>query len=208
MTTRGTRALRGTLAAVVAVFVAALFHAASGGGAPSALALTLSLAFSVPTCVLLTGTRLSLWRLCVSVGVSQLIFHGLFALGAGGTTVEAGTSTMGAHLHATTLLIAPVAPGAPAAPTHDMSSMWLGHVAAAIVTVAALRHGETVASRLCTLAAAPVLAAVERLALRSEPADAVVQVVVSARPITLPVPALLLGALRHRGPPVGAALAE
>ena len=58
MSSRGARVVRGFVAAGVATLVAALFHMAGGGQAPSALALTLSLVFSSLSSIALVGTLL------------------------------------------------------------------------------------------------------------------------------------------------------
>ena len=63
--------------------LSALFsHVAGGGEVPGLLGLAVPLVLSVPVCVALAGRGLSLARLAVSVGVSQLLFHALFEIGA------------------------------------------------------------------------------------------------------------------------------
>jgi hypothetical protein len=161
MSSRWARVARGLLAAGFATLVAAVFHTASGGAAPSVLALSLSLAFSGIFCVALAGKRLSLWRQSASVVLSQLLFHALFGLGQGslgsaghGSAIGAAAENLGVHgAHAMDLgLSSSSAAGAAYASSPDLHAaigmfgdgpaMWAGHAAAAIVTIVLLRHGE------------------------------------------------------------------
>lgn len=130
MTTRWARFVRGWVTAGFAVFVAAFAHVAGGGHAPDWLAVAVSLAFAGILCVPLAGRTLSLVRLTISVAGAQAVFHTLFALSAG----PGGVTTSGHH-------------GAVAfVPTevveHGAQPMFLAHLVAAIITIAALRSGE------------------------------------------------------------------
>jgi hypothetical protein len=197
MDRRQQRALRGAGASALAVFVAALFHAAGGGTQPTALALVVSFVLAAPACVLLAGRRASLWRLAASVALSQFAFHFLFGLGQpsdvrfGGDTAMAGMPGM--HLT--------VSGGSAAAAT---TSMWLGHVMAALVTIVAIRHGERVIERMLALATRFLVTA---LALISAPSIERPHAP-GAATLTPPVlfPQFLVGTTRHRGPPVRFAL--
>ena len=80
MEVRHRRALRGTLAAAFATFVALTSHILGGGSFPTAMGVIVPLALSILVCVLLSGRQLSLLRLTVSVGISQTLFHLLFSL--------------------------------------------------------------------------------------------------------------------------------
>ncbi|TFC78708.1 hypothetical protein E3T23_11630 [Cryobacterium cheniae] len=139
MTSRWARFGRGWLTASVAVFVAALSHLAAGGNAPGWLSVGLALAFAGIASVFLTGKSLSLLRLSLSVGVSQLLLHFLFGLG--GTSSVTMTST--SHHGAVTLADA-AAPHLMHATTGSLSGawMWVAHALAAVVTIAALYRGE------------------------------------------------------------------
>src|SRR5918998_1156574 len=98
MTTRWARFARGWMVAGFSTFVAALSHTLGGGHAPGWLGVVLSLAFAGVVCVGLAGRTVSGVRVGVSVLLSQLIFHGLFSLGAaGGALVQAPAA--GAHGH-------------------------------------------------------------------------------------------------------------
>lgn len=201
MTPRGIRAVRGTAAASFAVFVAALFHDAAGGGLPSALAVVLSLAFAVPLCVALAGKRIALWRQAASVGVSQLLLHLLFGLGSGssGTTLIAPAG----HVHAGSHIA--IVPGQlmPAQVMHhDDSLMLLAHAAAAIATIVALRHGEKTLFALANFTVL-LVTAVNRISTVAVEAPTRMLAHATPAPVAVSVPAF--GVLRHRGPPTALA---
>lgn len=135
MATRWARVARGCVAAAVSLFVAAFGHIVSGAPAPSLFALVCCLVMSAFVCVMLSGKALSLPKLSVSVALSQLLFHTVFSLW---TTQPTGIAPIG-HVHGQ--LFAFVAPDSPLVPAD--ASMWLAHALAAVVTIAALRHGES-----------------------------------------------------------------
>jgi hypothetical protein len=215
MGSRWARVARGLLASAVAIFVAALFHVAGGGAAPEPVSLALSLAFAVLASIALTARRLSLWRLTVSVGLSQLLFHVLFSIGGGTATFSATTfsATDGAvgmsHLHAGSHLV--MSSASTASAHADMGSfpttpaMWFSHAAAVLVTVIALRFGERAFWGLFETARMGVARIVTQLA------SATVQVALAlaptpaapgeAEPSRLRDLGLPLARLRHRGPP-------
>lgn len=190
----------------MAVLVAALFHVAAGGGAPSPVVVSLALAFSVPACVLLAGRRLALWRQALSVTASQFLFHALFSLTpAGHLASTSGSAFPSTHMHLGTHLM--LTAGAPS--THmtgmlpDDPSMWAGHLTAAVVTILALRYGERTFWGLAARASVAVVRVAALLdgivAPLSAPAAPV-----DARPSTLAPVHELLGRMRHRGPPLAA----
>lgn len=151
---RSTRALRGLVAATVSTFVALLSHIAVGGAMPGPLGIVAPLVFSTLVCVMLAGRRLSLIRLSIAVAISQVLFHTLFVLGAGGAGVAGGragdASTAGHAMHG-----GPVMLDAAAAPLahsgHVASWMWIAHVVAGLITIAALHRGETILGRLADI---------------------------------------------------------
>lgn len=201
MATRWARVVRSLVAATLATFVAALFHVAGGGTPPSALALTLCLTFSGLAALALTGRRASLWRLAASVVVSQTVFHALFSLGTGGTRFVSADGM--AHLHAGSHLIAMAGPGMHGSSViPDTPTMWLSHASAALVTIIALRFGEQAFWSLFATA---------RIRLDRVVRRATAQVTGFSTPITMhgrrAAPVLrdlgiLIGRMRHRGPPV------
>lgn len=205
MTSRGARTARGGLAAALAVFVSALAHDLSGGGAPPLLAVVVALAFAVPACVLLAGRRTSLWRLSVSVAFSQAVFHVLFTLGGGsGSTrfvMPAGHLHAGEHVGVVTTGGGSTALGAMSMGPAPL--MWAGHALAALVTIAAIRRGEQTLLRLLVLATLHVVRAA-RLVLPAPLARPALPPHRVERPLRSV--AERFRTLRHRGPPVALAL--
>jgi hypothetical protein len=203
MSTRWARVARGTVAACFAVFVGALFHVAAGGGAPAALAVVLSLAFSVPLCVLLAGRRVALWRQSISVAASQLVFHALFGLGASSTAISGASG----HVHATSQLT--VGTAAPLGHVHsllpDSPYMWIGHASAAIVTIVALRHGEAAFWGFARIASIGVVGIIAFLHVVPVTVRRFPLVEADATPAWTVLPNVTLGSLRHRGPPAALA---
>lgn len=130
--TRLTRLARGSSAAALATFVALLGHVIAGGELPGPMGVVAPLVLSITICTFVAGLSLSVWRVSASVVISQALFHALFVLGTGSTSVG------GHHLHALTLPVG----NAASLVTDDRSPMWLGHGAAALVTIAALYFGE------------------------------------------------------------------
>lgn len=197
MTTRWARFARGWMVAGFSTFVAALSHTLGGGHAPGLLGLVLSLAFAGVVCVGLAGPTVSGVRVGVSVLLSQLIFHGLFSLGAAGGGLVP-TPAAGIHGHQAASVLVVTGNSAALAEGHG-TSVWVFHAAAAVVTVLGLRHGEAALHRILNLA---------RLIIRSlmELVVGVIPPLVGKRsPVGLvllrPVAALLLSSLRRRGPP-------
>lgn len=147
---RSSRVVRGSAAAWFSTFVALLLHTAAGGEMPGMVGIAVPLAFSSLICIALVGRRLSLTRLSLAVAVSQVLFHGLFVLGSGqGRSAASGADTAlgaGAHgshggaivLDATTTTHF----------QHTDGAMWVAHLVAGVVTVAALHRAETILSTL------------------------------------------------------------
>lgn len=196
MSTRSARVARGLIAAGFATFVAALFHVAGGGLPPSAVALTLSLMFSGLGCIVLAGKRSTLWRSASSVALSQFLFHALFSL-----SPSAHFTGATGHLHPGSHLTM-VMDGAPAMPMPAMSLsgswMWLAHAAAALLTLAALRYGERVFVAVSEFTAFSLRRLLAAVAVVDVP---VAQARVETVPVILPDRTVVLGRLRHRGPP-------
>jgi hypothetical protein len=207
MGTRWARFARGWLAAAFATFVAALFHVASGGETPGMVGLAIALAFSAMACILLAGKSLSLWRLTVSVALSQFLFHALFGLGGSGPVII-GTA---AHAHHVTHIdiSALTAGGTADAHQHSLfasdSTMWLGHATAALLTVLMLRYGERAFWGLRERARVQVTRFVASVA--PVPLDVALGSPVVVRLIPLRDAAVLIGRMRHRGPPTRLAFA-
>lgn len=200
MHSRTDRLARGTVAAGIATFVAALSHAAGGGAFPSLALLAVAFVVSIGWCTAVVGRRFSWPRVSAAVLASQALFHGTFGLaGTDGSRIVAETSGHAAHAGTTTLSVVQDA----GAHAHSGAPMLLAHVFAALVTIVALRVGDS--SSLGIAALGRLVASVVRTA-------AVVAVPVSAAGPTRVRPegsgfhpsrvAMLLGGLRHRGPPL------
>lgn len=193
---RAPRVLRGSIAATVATFVAMMSHVAAGGTVPGWLGIAVPWTLSVAVCTMLVGRALSLVRLSLGVVVSQLLYHGLFVLGA---VAPSGTPTTG-HDHGHTIAVSTEALTVPLAAD---PAMWVSHALAAVVTVAALHRGERSLLRLRDVAAlllAWLRRSVRRIridlipALRVElPRDVEVGFFAPLDPIA--------GVIRRRGPP-------
>jgi hypothetical protein len=194
--TRWMRVLRGSVGATFATLTAAFSHVVAGGSLPSPAAIALTLALSLLLWIALSGRTHSLWRTTAAVGLSQALFHGIFSkVAASGTVVLSPHSGHhGAH-EAVTIL------GAAADHAAHPSWMWLAHTAAALLTIAALRHGEA-ALRALGLAAALLFAPLTRTTVPlTESFPRRIHRVGCARTIVPRDLSMLFSALRHRGPP-------
>jgi len=203
MTTRWARFTRGWIVAVVATFVASVSHTVGGGSGPGLLPIVISLAFAGMICIVLAGRTLSLWRGALAVLASQMIFHALFSLGgSGGALSPDAIAASATHQHALLpgIIEATGTVGGHAA-EHDGATMWLAHLVAAIVTIAALRVGERAFWGLFETA---------RLIIRAlfQPGPAVLAPdVVRCHPTAALVSSapdlrVLLSSVRRRGPPL------
>ena len=152
--------IRGFASSTLAIFVALAGHVSGGGQMPGPLGILVPWMLSTMVCVMLAGRRLSLPRLAVSVGISQFLFHVLFVLG---TVTPSGTSAP-AHVHGAPLSM-PAGIGVADAVVAD-GSMWMGHLAAALVTIAALRWGEQLVHASRALAAQAVRWLRRRISVR------------------------------------------
>lgn len=134
MTARQARALRGSAAAAIATLVAATAHTLSGGGAAHPLLIVSVAALAAPLAVWLAGHRGSWWRTALVVSAAQALFHVAFAAVGDARPLSAGHTH---HLAGAVTAAAAV----PASPPLD-PAMIAGHLAAALVTIVAVRRGE------------------------------------------------------------------
>ena len=159
---RALRLLRGFAAAMLSTLVALLFHLAGGGALAAPLLLGAVVVFSTIVCLALAGRRVSTARLIPAVGASQVLFHVLFAGAAGSSPAAAAGSIHARHAR---IGVDPVAAADLAgtgmsivstaqAPTSMALTplMALSHLAAAVLTVLALRFGEGALVALLALA--------------------------------------------------------
>lgn len=133
-TTRRVRALRGSAAATVATTVASTGHTIGGGDAPPLWLLLAVAVLASPLAVALVGRRRSLPRLAAAIAAAQVALHASFAA-VGASVLE----TAGGHVHMSTPTLGT---GPVATMTHLSADMLGGHIAAALVTIAALAYGE------------------------------------------------------------------
>lgn len=191
--------MRGAAVAAFATLVASLAHTVGGGAPPGPLALALSLAFSVPLAMVVTGERMSLLRASAAALAAQAALHLLYALGAGGAGAAPSVAPHAAHAASTPIEFAVVAID------HGHAvAMPVAHVVAAALTVAMLGMFERAVAGVA-LASGAVVRGVRLLAsvLRGLPvptAPGLAHPVVSREPPPS-LGILLLSSLRHRGPP-------
>ena len=165
---RGQRALRGAGAAVFATSVALTSHVVGGGSLPAAMGVVVPLALSTLVCVLLTGRRLSLPRLSMSVLASQSLFHLLFSVFTPMSGNHAPTNAVAQHaLHhsdpaATAAMMSGAGhgamPGMSGAMTasstssgmhaHASPAMLLAHLVAAVLTIAVIYWAEALPAKI------------------------------------------------------------
>ncbi len=198
MATRWARFARGWLTAAVAVLVAALSHVAAGGSAPAPVSIAIALAFAGMLSVALAGKTLSLTKLSVSVGFSQVLFHLLFGLGG-----TAGSMTVSGHHGSATVIVGAVS-AAPVMPPHGW--MWVAHALAAVVTIMALRRGERTFWALVELARTALVAVFIALGIVLVTPGRAAQVRAALHRTVAPMDlAVLLSPMRYRGPPLAIA---
>lgn len=184
-TTRRARAVRGSAAAAVATTFASTGHTFAGGEVPPLWLLLAVTVLASPVAVALVGRRRSFPRLAAAVAAAQVALHASFA--AVGTSAPTASGT---HTH----MAMPALGDAPTM-AHTSSGMIVGHIAAAIVTIAVVAYGE----RLLAM----IARGLRRLLARSVdvvPADHP-RIPTPAHRTHAGVAALFLSALTRRGPP-------
>jgi hypothetical protein len=142
--TPAARLARGVLCAVLAVFLAGASHAVAGGTVP-VVTILMSLPLGALVCVILAGRQLSLPRVALGVGVSQVVFHFLFDFFAGMPSVMTSTMMVSAGHRHEGILATPLVPmvAGSASSTDGMDAgMIASHLVAGLATVALVRRGE------------------------------------------------------------------
>jgi len=195
MTTRWARVARGLVAAAMSVFTAAAFHIIAGGATPTPVAIISCFVVSSFVCIAFSGTKLSLPKLSMAVGLSQFLFHSVFSL----WTTQPPLAIGAGHAHDHMMMFLPQADSAVAAG----ADMWLAHLIAAIATVAALRHGEAAFWGLLTTARLWLGSIFVKLAL-AVPASTRRPAAPVHRVASPPGLVLLFSSRHHRGPPTTA----
>ena len=184
MDSRWGRVARGWAAAGFATIVAAVSHTLAGGNTPTFFALAVSVIISGMACTLLAGRTLSFWRLGASVALSQVLFHTVFS--------GLGTPVAAAHSHAPALL--------EAGPSHHDGAMWMAHVGAGLITLAALRYAETAFWGIASTARLFFARLIAAVAL-PEPRVAQRHRIALDRAILPRATQRILSPMRYRGPP-------
>lgn len=141
MTTRQLRLLRAASASAVATTLAAVSHTIAGGAAPHPLLLVAVASLLVPLAALLIGARASRLRVALTVVMSQTAFHVVFQLLGAPTGSATGAPLVAGHQHH--LDLGSLQPMTSASSAMPDAVMVLGHLAAAVLTTAALWHGES-----------------------------------------------------------------
>lgn len=209
MKDHGLRIVRGWIGALVCTGLAAASHALADGQLPPLPILGLLLCLSAVVCTALATNKISVLRTSLAVAMSQGIYHSAFALFghnhqssamAGGGGIHAGHAAHGITLG----LDFPVAAAA-ATDVHGSGLMATAHLAAALLTIMALRKGETAVRAI----ADAIFLYVPRLILFVRAIQAVrgKQPLLDVAYRSLVLRDVLRPALRRRGPPVGPAFA-
>ena len=198
---RGARVGRGAVAASLATFVALVSHVSAGGVIPGPVGVLVPLLLSFVVSVALAGRRLSVWRLGLSVVVSQALFHTLFVLGSYDLGAGAGAGA-GAHAHGDAV---PVAAGSSSSPVLTVDAdMAAGHLVAVVVTTLALHRGERTLAGLRALARACVAWVRARVRVSVFIPASVRRVRAAVVATVPPVSTMVVRASARRGPPVAA----
>jgi len=200
MSSRWARVARGFLVAAFSVFVAMFSHAIAGGSAPGGVGLGLALTFATLASIAMVGRRLNVVRMTASVIASQFAFHLLFSVGA------STTSTFHQAGHHGVVSLTTGAAGTGTQMTHGDASMWVWHAVAAVLTIAFLWRGERAVWRVLATASrrlfVVLIGTLVGVPVRTTGA-ALAAVPASVRTLRDDL-GVVLSALRHRGPPVGA----
>lgn len=207
MSTRGARTTRGLIAAAVATLLAGLSHTIGGGVVPVGVGALLAFAFAALVCIALAGRRLALWRLSLSVVLSQLAFHGLFAVTGGSSVAPASVAeSAGSHHDATAMIMHRLSPmDAAMGAGHDGGGMTVAHLGAALLTIIALQRGELAVRAILQAAVRVITALIGAVPRFTPPTLARLR---ARAVVTLPRDLeVVLSSMRHRGPPRAALLA-
>lgn len=175
-----------------ATVTAAVSHGLAGGTFPGAFGIVASLVLAGAASSLLTSRTQSTWRLAVSVGLTQVMYHAIFS-GMGDPTAPIADQH-GAHTHDAAVLpeILHVHGGS--------GSMWLAHIIAGVITLIVLMHAEAALwsfAGTISLALSQLLSLGRPLAPQTAPAT-----LVAASPAGVSPLLVVLSSMRYRGPPL------
>lgn len=196
MLRRGDRVAKSLVVGLVSTVATLASHLAAGGPAPGLAGVAVVFALSALVALPLSGRETSPMRLVLAVGASQVCFHWIFVLDAGGGGGHAPHAAIDGHA-------AHAAHGIDATASHSSSAMLLAHAVAGVVTVLALGCAEQVLRRVAAAARDAWRALRELLGTALLPAVAAPSVA-RIRPlvaVTAPVDPLLDWSGSRRGPP-------
>jgi hypothetical protein len=178
----------------VTTFAVTVSHAVAAGTLPTIWSVLVAFVIASVICVGLAGRGLSWVRLALAVGASQLLFHLLLSVDFGASATSLAMPA--GHLHHAAVpaagSIVPAAMGTVASP-----AMWVAHLIAAVVTVAAIGAGEKAIAALVRLARSP-FRKLRPVATAPGPAP---RVPMPERPVLVMRPSVL-SVMRRRGPPL------
>lgn len=201
--------MRGAAIAAFATLMASLAHTVGGGTPPGVLALILSLAFSAPLAMALSGERMSLARASLAALAAQAALHLLYALGTPSSGPAASAASHAAHGAAVPIRFD--AAGLAVVVDHGHAVvMPVAHVVAAALTVAMLAALGRAAAAVAVAFGTAVRGVRLLAAVLGGPlvAPALRHVVPSVRAHGAPgLGLVILSSLRHRGPPLSIAAA-
>jgi hypothetical protein len=209
MRNHGLRILRGWIGALLCTCLAAASHTMIGGDLPPMPILGLLLCISAVGCTALSSNGISLLRTSLAVMFSQGAYHGAFAL-LGHQNQAAGLLHENARLagHSAHGLDLVIARSAETAGTGDPSNIWLmsfAHLAAALLSIAALRRGEIAVRAFAEAVSLYVPRMI--LFIRGLPSVRGKQALLGVVYRSLVLRDVLRPALHRRGPPRGPAFA-
>lgn len=138
---RSTRALRGVAVAFFATFVSLASHVVAGGSIHGILNIALPLSLSLMFCILLSGKRLSLWRISAMVGFSQILFHLLFSMGSSASTASL-TEQAGLGHHDMSMSLDMSNSASASMMNHGDNTMLAAHIFAGLATMLVLQRSE------------------------------------------------------------------
>lgn len=149
MKDQGLRILRGWIGAFVCTGLAAASHTVADGGMPPLPILGLLLCLSAVVCTALASNKISLVRTSLAVMLSQGGYHGAFALFGHQHQVSGILNDTGGHTgHAGHVVELSLDPAVTASSMESVNGLMmpLAHLAAAVLSVLAIRRGELAAS--------------------------------------------------------------
>ncbi|MFC9561913.1 hypothetical protein [Agromyces sp. NPDC056965] len=196
---RGAQVVRAFTIAAAAILFASLAHTIGGGTPPGLVTIAVALAFSVPSAILIVGSRQSTPRAALAAVIAQLALHALYSL-TPRTGLQAAVPATGHPHHHSDSAGMVVLTGSPVHEEHFGPAMLVAHMIAAVLTVSAVVLADQVqralrfaASGIRSVWALLTVALVSPLRAHLAPA--------APRVVGSNATSLLCTALRYRGPP-------